>query len=89
MVLTNVGDKVTGKSHKEENVKNITGKFYIAQYPDLGTVQSTLHFTSVTDMFTQTPSWLLWEVASHIQQLMHEGCSYTYPVINVKDRQIE
>ena len=27
---------------------------YIAQYPVLGTIQSALHFTSLTDLFTQT-----------------------------------
>ena len=35
---------------------------YIAQYPVLRTTQSALHFTSMTDLFTQTPSRLLWEV---------------------------
>ena len=34
---------------------------YIAQYPVLRTVQSALHFTFLTDLFTQTPSRLLWE----------------------------
>ena len=29
---------------------------YIAQYPVLRTVQSALHFTSLTDLFTHTPS---------------------------------
>ena len=52
---------------------------YIAQYPVLRTVQSALHFTSLTDLFTQTPSRLLWEASSHMLQLMREGCSYTYP----------
>ena len=52
---------------------------YIAQYPVLRTVQSTLHFTSLTDLFTQTPSRLLWEASNHMLQFMREGCSYTYP----------
>ena len=56
---------------------------YIAQYPVLGTVQSTLHFTSLTDLFTQTPSWLLLEASSHMLQLMREGCSYTYPPLSI------
>ena len=43
---------------------------YIAQYPVLSTIQSTLHFTSLTDLFTQTPFWLLWEAPSHMLQLM-------------------
>ena len=51
----------------------------IAQYPVLRTAQSALHFTSLTDLFTQTPSRLLWEASSHMLQLMREGCSYTYP----------
>ena len=38
---------------------------YIAQYPVLRTVQSTFHFTSLTDLFTQTPSQLLWEASSY------------------------
>ena len=56
---------------------------YIAQYPVLRTVQSTLHFTSLTDFFTQTPSQLLWETSSHMLQLMCEGCSYTYPLLSI------
>ena len=56
---------------------------YIAQYPVLRTVQSTLHFTSLTDLFTQTPSRLLWEASSHMLQLMHEGCSYTYSPLSI------
>ena len=33
------------------------------------------HFTltSLTDLFTQTPSRLLWEASSHMLQLMREG----------------
>ena len=46
---------------------------YIAQYPVLRTAQSALHYTSLTDLFTQTPSRLLWEASSHMLQLMHEG----------------
>ena len=46
-------------------------------------VQSALHFTSLTDLFTQTPSQLLWEASSHILQLMREGCSYTYPPLSI------
>ena len=33
------------------------------QYPVLRTDQSTLH--SLTDLFNQTPSQLLWEASSH------------------------
>ena len=56
---------------------------YIAQYPVLRTVQSTLHFTSPTYLFTQTPSRLLWEASSNMLQLMREGCSYTYPPLSI------
>ena len=55
----------------------------IAQYPVLRTVQSPLHFTTLTDLFTQTPSRLLWEASSHMLQLMCEGCSYTYPPLSL------
>ena len=41
--------------------KKVKASSYIAQYPVLRIVQSTLHFTSLTDLFTQTPSGLLWE----------------------------
>ena len=56
---------------------------YIVQYPVLTTVQSALHFTSLTDLFTQTPFRLLWEASSHTLQLMREGCSYTYPPLSI------
>ena len=51
------------------------------QYPVLRIVQSAWHFISLTDLFTQTPSRLLWEASSHMRQLMREGCSYTYPLL--------
>ena len=41
----------------------------------------TLYFPA--DLFTQTPSRLLWEEFSHMLQLMREGCSYTYPPLSV------
>ena len=53
------------------------------QYPFLRTIQSALHFTSLTDLFTQTPSRLLWEASSHMLHLMREGCSYTYPSLSI------
>ena len=56
---------------------------YIAQYPILRIAQSALHFTSLTDLFTQTPSRLLWEASSHVLQLKREGCSYTYPPLSI------
>ena len=56
---------------------------YIAQYSVLRTAQSALHFTSLTDLFTQTPSRFLLEASSHMLQLMREGCSYTYPPLSI------
>ena len=58
--------------------KLVKASSYIAQYPIIRTVQSDLHFTSLTDLFTQTPSRLHWEASSHMLQLMCGGCSYTY-----------
>ena len=52
---------------------------YIAHSPVLRTVQGALHFTSLADLFNQTQSRLLWEASSHMLQLIHECCSYTYP----------
>ena len=56
---------------------------YITQYPVFRTVQSALHFTSLTYLFIQTPSRLLWEASSHMLQLMREGCSYTYTTLSI------
>ena len=56
---------------------------YIAQYPVLRTAQSTLYFTSLADLFNQTPSQLFWEASSHMLQLMRKGCSYTYPPLSI------
>ena len=56
---------------------------YIAQYPILRTAQSALNFTSLTDLFTQTPSRLLREASSHMLQLMREVCSCTYPPLSI------
>ena len=64
-------------------VTTIKASSYIAQYPVLRTVQSALSFTSLTDLFTQTPSRLLWDASSHMLQLMREGCSYTYPSLSI------
>ena len=74
----NLIDTVTVTIYKRQKASS-----YIAQYPVLRTVQSALHFTSLTDLFTQTPSRLLWEASSHMLQLMREGCSYTYPPLSI------
>ena len=42
---------------------------YIAQYPVLRTFQSALYLTSLTDLFTQTPSRLLWEAFIQLSEL--------------------
>ena len=46
-------------------IKKVKASSYIAQYLVLRTIQSALHFTSLADLFNQTPSQLLWEVFSH------------------------
>ena len=61
----------------------VKARSYAAQYPVLRTIQSTLHFTSLTDQFTQTPSRLLWEASSRMLQLIREGYSYTYPPLSI------
>ena len=64
-------------------ILKVKASSYIAQYPVVRTAQCALHFTSLTDLFTQTPSRLLWEASSHMLQLMREGCSYTYPPLSI------
>ena len=56
---------------------------YIAQYSIVMIAQSVLHFTSLTDLFNQTPSQLLLEASSHMLQLMRKGCSYKYPPLSI------
>ena len=63
------------------HVKKVKVSSYISQYQILRIAQSALHFTSLTDLFTQTPSRLLWEASSHMLQLMREGCSYTHSLV--------
>ena len=65
---------------------NHNASSYVAQYPVLRTVQSALHFTSLTDLFTQTPSRLLWEASRHMVQLMREGCAHPYPPLSISTR---
>ena len=45
--------------------------------------QSALLFTSLADLFIQTPSQLLWEASSNMLHLMREDCSYTYPPLSI------
>ena len=65
------------------SLKKAKCKFLYSTISTSQTVQTALHFTSLTDLFTQTPSWLLWEASGHMLQLMREGCSYTYPLLSV------
>ena len=50
--------------------KKNKGKFL---YSAVSSPQCALHFASLTDLFTQTPFWLLWEASSHMLQLKREG----------------
>ena len=63
--------------------KNKNASSDIAQYPVLRTIQNALHFTSLTDLFNQTPSGLLWEASNYMLQLMCERCSYTYTPLSL------
>ena len=63
--------------------KKVKASSYIAQYPVLRTIQRACNFTSLTDLFTQTPFRLLWEASSHMLQIMRKGCSYTYPPLSI------
>ena len=56
---------------------------YIAQYSILRIAQSASHFTSLTKLFNQTQSQLLWKASSHMLQLMREVCLYTYPPLSI------
>ena len=56
---------------------------YCSPIRSSGLLKQLLHFTSLTDLFNQTPSQLFWEASSHMLQLMHEGCSYTYPPLSI------
>ena len=76
----NLSDK-TDPLRTEPNIKKAGS--YIAQSPVLRTVQSALHFTSLTYLFSQTPYRLLWEASSHMLQLIREGCSYIYPPLSI------
>ena len=58
-------------TNEKENplLTNKNASSYIAQYP----VIKTVHFTSLTDLLTQTPSRLVWEASRHMLQLMREA----------------
>ena len=75
--------ETTGPTRDTVRRKKVKASSYIAQYLVLRTAQSVLHFTSLTGLFTQTPSRLLWEASSHMLQLMRVGCSYTYPPLSI------
>ena len=71
--------KMDACHHKRPTPLKVKVSSYIAQYPIL----SAFHFTSLADLFNQTPSQLLGEPSSHMLQLMREGCSYTYPPLSI------
>ena len=75
--------KYSEKRLTTQRIVKVKASSYIAQYPVLRTAQSALHFTSLTDLFTLTPSRLFWEASSHMLQLMREGCLYTYPPLSI------
>ena len=81
--LVERGDKDHDECEEDESKEKEKVSSYIAQYPVLRTAQGALHFTSLTDLFTQTPSRLLWEASSHLLQLMQECCAYTYPPLSI------
>ena len=60
---------------------SIARYYYTAEY--LTGFEPLRTFTPVTDLFTQTPSQLLWEASSHMLQLTREDCSYTYPPVSI------
>ena len=59
------------------------GKFLYSAVSSPQDRSKRFNFTSLTDLFTQTPSRLLWEASSRMLQLMCEGCSYTYPPMSI------
>ena len=56
---------------------------YVAQYPILRTAQSTLHFTSLADLFNQTPSQLLCEASSHAANNAQRLFVQKYPPLSI------
>ena len=53
---------------------NVNISSHIVQYPFIRIAQTALYFTSLADLFNQTPP----QAFSHILQLMCDGSSYTY-----------
>ena len=54
-----------------KTLKKVKMSFSIPQDPILRIAQSALHFTSLTALFNQAPSQLLWEASSHMLQLIN------------------
>ena len=85
-------------SRPSQQCKQCKGSSYIAQYPVLRTAQSALHFTSLTYLFTQTPSRLLWEASSVGGQLKafgqfmavtkHRNTVYRFNVIAIEGKKM-
>ena len=53
------------------------GKFLYSAVSNPQVCSEHFTLTSLTDLFNQTPSQLLWEASSHMLQLMREDCSTT------------
>ena len=68
---------------KYSDLMYIKASSYITQYP-VRTQDCSKHFTLYfPDRPVHSDTRLLWEASSHMLQLMHEGCSYTYPPLSI------
>ena len=65
------------------NTVHMSGKFLYSAVSSPQDCSKRLDFTSLADLFNQTPSQLLWEASSRMLQLIREGCSYTYPPLSI------
>ena len=59
------------------------GKFDIVQNPVVRIAQNALHFTTLADLFNQTPYLNFSGKHPAMLQLMHGCCSYTYPPLSI------
>ena len=74
------------RMHRYACVYNKKSKFFysaVSNPQDRSKYFTLYTCTSLADLFTQTLSRLLWGASSHMLQLMHEGCSYTYPPLSI------
>ena len=54
------------------------GKFLYSAISNSQDCSKRFTLSSLAHLFNQTPSQPLWKASSHMLQLMHECCSYTY-----------